>query len=154
KAMRPVKLRVPMNEWMHDHQRYLRVTKFIHGTERRHRTPRAVSSKATAPEIADHCREFRQWEGRRMQLESVHPDRWQFLKILEAAAGFSHGINGRIFLMLVFHIFRVGGAKGLVPVFPLLMAQPGRSTDGFRKDLLLGDIREVPVHFSGKIEPL
>src|ERR1700730_11346643 len=56
--VRPIKLCVPADQFMHQQQRNLGMAKLVQGAEAGHRSPGAVAAEASATEIADGTREF------------------------------------------------------------------------------------------------
>ncbi len=152
--VRPVELRVPAHQFVHQQEWDLRVPELIERPERRRRPPRAVASEPAGAKVADDGGELRQRERSSVKLDGVHPRGIEFLEVFDPADGVPHGVNGSILCMLVRDVLAVRGPVRFVPALPLGLRQPGMAARRFREGLFLVDVRELPVELASQIEPL
>ena len=152
--VRPIELRIPGHQFMHQQEWDLRVPELIERPERRRSPPRAVASEPAGAQVADDCGELRQRKSRCVELDGIQPAGIEFLEVLDPADRVPHSVNGSILCVLVRDILAVGGPVRFIPALPLGLRQPGTAARRFREGLFLVDVRELPVELAGQIEPL
>src|SRR5262249_41221287 len=99
KFVDPVKLRIPLDDWVHEEERNLGMRAFVERTKHGRVAPGAVSPKSGCPEITYHRSKFGQWKRRTMKLESADPRGVEFFEVLNATDRIVHRAHRDFLLM-------------------------------------------------------